>query len=621
MNGGLARYGTYGEEIPATRKASSCLVVACCRKWLPLPLTLLWLLSFGVGTKSMTVTMRLLFFVFIVLVATWLPDASVVGATAEQDEKVVVEEEQECVVDPATGEQVCESSETITEEQGEAWNISDMLKQAFGGVLNGNNKQQQQQEEESSSFSALQDKQHSVQKKDFLKDLSEILFHYNKDDESTSSQDLVQSFLSALTVDLNKTHAGIELFQLCLQHSKRVKEQFSKYFDDIGLDSFNPVQLYYYMLHEESTKNSVWKRKQHRFLTSVPIEEIQQLGDGMYLSQLSYADTCEDVYEYAKTFRNDTWKVVDCTTKSKPFQPAGYLMVPRETDPDQDFVEVVLVVRATKEFSDIISDALLEAAEYRQGKTHQGMMESGRFLHDKYKEQLFEILETSGKSKLKLMIIGHSLGGGAAQLTATEFMDYEKIDAYAVGYGAPAVFTPEMSAALAINITSVITDADVVARMSGASVANAWLRVLGYNFTEDALQDVDELFPILEEMVAPYGDWTVKTLRSLREMISAKIIKDAEKQLQVRASLKKPVMTQELFPAGDCIHLYRDGSAWQGVYIPCTRFDEIEVVKKMVDDHMTASGYYNALLGYARELMDNENWNFPHDIRALPVQL
>lgn len=65
------------------------------------------------------------------------------------------------------------------------------------------------------------------------------------------------------------------------------------------------------------------------------------------------------------------------------------------------------------------------------------------------------------------------------------------------------------------------------------------------------------------------------------------------------------------------MHVYRGGSGWDGNHIPCHRFDEMEIVSRMVDDHLLDTGYYPALLNYIRQIKKDWNWKFEHDLMDL----
>ena len=79
------------------------------------------------------------------------------------------------------------------------------------------------------------------------------------------------------------------------------------------------------------------------------------------------------------------------------------------------------------------------------------------------------ILKMSGRSKMKLTVLGHSLGAGAAAIACIEFNDNDKIDAKCIGFGCPALLDAKQSEKWKDKIITVISDSDCVCRMSGAT--------------------------------------------------------------------------------------------------------------------------------------------------------
>jgi hypothetical protein len=60
---------------------------------------------------------------------------------------------------------------------------------------------------------------------------------------------------------------------------------------------------------------------------------------------------------------------------------------------------VVLVVRGTNSFGDVLSDLLVDYSGY---KAHGGVMKSGQYIVQKHLERLRVLLEARSRSKLKL---------------------------------------------------------------------------------------------------------------------------------------------------------------------------------------------------------------------------
>ena len=75
-------------------------------------------------------------------------------------------------------------------------------------------------------------------------------------------------------------------------------------------------------------------------------------------------------------------------------------------------MEVLMGVRGTNSVPDLLTDALLDDTDYRDGKAHAGIMRSGQFLVAKHRELLLSLLKKSKKKEIKLTLVGHSLGAG-----------------------------------------------------------------------------------------------------------------------------------------------------------------------------------------------------------------
>ena len=108
-------------------------------------------------------------------------------------------------------------------------------------------------------------------------------------------------------------------------------------------------------------------------------------------------------------FQNNSWEILYGTTDSVPDLPANFLLIHKQLAPleepsfktffeakKQSEVLVTLVVRGTKHISDVLSDGLLEAKDYRGGKAHGGILSSGKNLAEYYLPKLKELHRTTG---------------------------------------------------------------------------------------------------------------------------------------------------------------------------------------------------------------------------------
>ena len=84
--------------------------------------------------------------------------------------------------------------------------------------------------------------------------------------------------------------------------------------------------------------------------------------------------------------------------------------------------------------------------------------------------------------------------------------------------------------------------------------------------------------------------------------------KKAEKEIETLSDLKRREVV--LYPPGKCLHFYRDGVGVSCVQAPCTFFNEFDVNRTMLDDHLIPTGYEVILLETMRSHLKNPNFQF-----------
>jgi len=312
-----------------------------------------------------------------------------------------------------------------------------------------------------------------------------------------------------------------------------------------------------------------------------------------------------------------------------------------------------MVVRGTKNFSDLITDAMMEASDYEytspndkggdiiKGKAHSGMQLSGKYLVDRHQKLLSTLLKLSKKQKLEVTLIGHSLGAGAASIAAMEWNSRDSfeeqggsgdvdVSAHVIGFGCPAVLSKELSMATKQYITTVVADADFIPRMSGATLVNLLLDVTSFDYQKQAQRDVEQALRAAKSRLALGLD--EDDIQTVMGYVSSGLEKIAnpmappstdrtttsEERVEGTATAKEEdndtVQEQQLpivlFPPGECIHFYRDGSGISGSYVPCTFFDEIDIARTCVDDHLISSGYRRIFLSLMRDFTKDDHFSF-----------
>lgn len=433
--------------------------------------------------------------------------------------------------------------------------------------------------------------------------------------------------------------------------------------DDIQIsDLFKTMPIaamHYYLEHQDSIKTPSWKRRRHRFQPSVEVMKVNELNEALILSELSYADSVEDVRVGLGQLYNESdrsksskekmdkpqWELLFCDTQSKPNQPSHFLAIQKNASQYDDTLHVLMVVRGTKSMSDLITDAMMEATDYEyngvQGKAHIGMVRSGEYLVARHKKLLSTLLNLSNKRKLDITLVGHSLGAGAATIAAMNMNSEKfskdigkdgeasvKVSANVIGFGCPAILSQNLSLLTKNFVTTVIADADVIPRMSGATLVNLLLDLRQFEYQEQAERDVEQALRELQGRLTDSSSTPVGSRQSNKGVLS--IDEDAiqkvmgyvhrgiekvsgEGEVSESSSTKEAAvekMVPCLFPPGCCIHFYRDGSGIDGTYVPCTFFDEIDVARTMVDDHLISSGYRKIFLNMMRDFHKDDHFSF-----------
>ena len=391
------------------------------------------------------------------------------------------------------------------------------------------------------------------------RDLTDILANIR--DRSGSEQGVVEDTASSSSL--------LETLSLLDQYREDITAVVAKYFggDAIILNRLVAPAFFYFLEAEDSIKTPSWKRRTHRFCRGVEELEMNKLNEALELARLSYADTRQGIDD---ALTNQGYNVIFCSTRSEPGKPAHFVAVRQVHGKPQ----VILVVRGSKTTADTITDLLCDPVNYRGGKAHSFILESGRYIAKKHQATLERLSRELGP--LEVTVVGHSLGAGAATIAGIELNDDPRLHVNVVGFGGPALLSQQLAESTASFVTTIINDDDVVPRLSGAAVANLLMDISEFDWIPYAQKDVD--FAL--------SDHATGIAVNAPDVIKHVVAKNAGSLLQSLQSPpiagRKERLEIELFPPGKLIHFYRDGVGLSGCVVPNTFFTEIDVSRSMV---------------------------------------
>eukprot|EP00560_Eucampia_antarctica_P005578 CAMPEP_0197842646 /NCGR_PEP_ID=MMETSP1437-20131217/46856_1 /TAXON_ID=49252 ORGANISM="Eucampia antarctica, Strain CCMP1452" /NCGR_SAMPLE_ID=MMETSP1437 /ASSEMBLY_ACC=CAM_ASM_001096 /LENGTH=578 /DNA_ID=CAMNT_0043452549 /DNA_START=1 /DNA_END=1738 /DNA_ORIENTATION=- len=425
----------------------------------------------------------------------------------------------------------------------------------------------------------------------------------NEKSNDAAVEDLLsKARMLASSVGGNSQRSFSDMWTLFLSSAEAVDEALERSFRNLDLDQMKAPALYYFIEHEDAFKHPSWKRRKHRFHKAVDTKELYQWHDALFLAELSYVDTLQQL-ELGIT--STAWELVYAHMDSAPGEPSHFIAIQQPN-------EKIITVRGTKQFGDILSDGLLDAIDFRGGKAHAGIAQSGQYLVDKNIDLLQTLLRESKMDKIKLHLVGHSLGAGAASIAAIIFnQDYAHIiEASAIGFGCPALLSKDLSQQTQSYITTIVADSDVVPRLSTATITNAFLDIISYDWTECILEDLqDLLIKVQKDLPILLSNNLIDTIVTYANTTMDKSVRPLLNNITEMDRLE-PV----LIPPGECIHLFRDGSGVTGTHTPCDFFDSIDVTVTMIDDHLIPPGYHRLFLDMMRDYQKDLHFSFHHDI-------
>lgn len=287
-----------------------------------------------------------------------------------------------------------------------------------------------------------------------------------------------------------------------------------------ALPTIWPTNLYYFLEFQDQIKNFSWRRRKHRFCRGINMDYVHELNSYMRIAEIGYLDDMDAIKEELSTTFG--YEVIHCQMDSLPGQPSHFLAIKKDQSPWSPSLDMLLCVRGTKTITDVITDLLADAVDYRGGKAHSGICKSGRYLAEKHRATFQEFLKASGKKKIHLTLVGHSLGAGAASIAGMELHDQKEFDVQVFGFGCPALLSKDLSESSQDYITTVVADNDCIPRMSLATMMNTILDIGEYDWVPNAQQDLEDVVDQVQSALPTYITDSVK--ENLLQMIHSNVL-------------------------------------------------------------------------------------------------
>jgi len=378
-----------------------------------------------------------------------------------------------------------------------------------------------------------------------------------------------------------------EVSELLISNSEAVRVVFESKFGHFDFKSIDPAALFYLLEREDEVKNPSWKRRKHRFTVGASDDQVRRLHDWLLFADYSYYDAPQEILEALPA----CWKLVHCNLESLPGKPANYAAVKKGKT-----TTLLITARGTKSIADVFTDALMESVPYKGGSAHRGIVDSGRWLVNENMELAKNLYDTVN-GNLKIVVVGHSLGASAATIAGMEFKDaFPDIEIEVVGFGCPAMLSQDLGEKVSSFVTTVVSDGDMIPRSSAETLANLAVTLLRFNYADRAVRDVnDALFEFHRRFPSVLGGTEVTNVANSVEKHLGQLLA-SKKSIVNTVELLKP----ELLPPGKILHIYRDGVGYSCSWTPPTFFDEIDVTRTMISDHLI-NGYNASFEGLLRK--------------------
>jgi len=285
--------------------------------------------------------------------------------------------------------------------------------------------------------------------------------------------------------------------------------------------------------------------------------------------------------------------------------PAWYLAVDR----DQEYL--VLGLRGTFGFNDILVDLCAQFVPWKGGHVHQGFLRALKTLVPQVLVTIAKFMQNNPTYQLR--IVGHSMGAAVgALLTIMWYQDFPEWNVRGYGFATPCCVSASLSRESQDIFTTFVHQFDAVARLSLGSIQDLHngMRV----FVSHLGRKHNSLAILRAVQYKMTGNLTDK-VRALGEKIDQVIDENVAQQL---CDSENP---SHLFPAGRTFQLWREKRGhrfhtWQMYQSTLSDYGRLWFTPSMLKDHVTAkySGAFENMLSVS--VMERHLWlNLPKSRR------
>ena len=305
----------------------------------------------------------------------------------------------------------------------------------------------------------------------------------------------MQDALNTIEFVLGKTKPTMQSLYFYILHLDKLKQA------DMAAKEYDSFMFILFALVKKAQKLEVdsdleKKKAEPTVLTDLQLKEVGRFGGiAVQMYPLSWSLSSASVARSVGVSEEDIL-MVHFTDDDGGHCPKFLFFV------DHQSRSLVLAIRGTFSLKDAILDAVAEEVPFLEGFAHKGILSGASLILSKVSGKLQEVLAQPECSGYSLVVTGHSLGAGTAELITMSLLSSDLLPGHCqvrcVSLAPPPVFRSQKKVAEKISaaIEIYINNYDCVPRLSLASVS----RLLA------TVREVDSLVLSLAEQLSILAD-------------------------------------------------------------------------------------------------------------------